>query len=194
MATRIKDLTEDTTPIAGDSAVIDSTADGTRRTLLSSIATLFATLLAGVGLEAAAGLIRAKAELRRETYKYVLETDAGASTAKAKRAFQRIGAAGSITGIFFNASSTHAGNDTNNFQLTIRRQLADGTNELTVCDFVNNVANGGVTALVTKDLTSLGANLTGFVAGDVLTYQITKNGSGQAVNGLSFYVIFEITG
>jgi hypothetical protein len=55
MGTRIKDLTDDTTPVAGDAVPIDSGADGTRKTLLSVLAGLFASLLAGVGLESDGG-------------------------------------------------------------------------------------------------------------------------------------------
>lgn len=153
--------------------------------------------IAGLGLEsdgATPPKLRTKAVIRDTTYKYILEIDGSAASAKPKRAFQRVESAGAIIGIYLNISNTIAGDNTNNFEVFIRRQAADGSGETTVCDFVNNVANGGCVALVTKDLTSLGVNLTGFVAGDVLTIQVIKNGTGQAVNGLSVYVVFEKTG
>lgn len=199
MSTRIKDLTEDTTPAGADSVPIDHATDGVRRTLLSSIAALFATLLGGVGLESDGGSpakLRVKSQLRAlEGCRWQKDTTDGAgTTATVEREFYRnnTGAAITLSAVHLSLNGTLAGNDTNNFTIVIRTRDGAGGGASTVVSFTNNVAGGGITALVTKSLGAL--TTTALPDGHILTTEITKTAAGQVVGVGAVEVLGSIAG
>lgn len=68
----------------------------------------------------------------------------------------------------------------NNAVITVQRRNADGTGAVTVATMTTNVASGNWTAWVSKLLTLTAANVR-LTAGQILTINITKGGTGVVV-------------
>lgn len=104
--------------------------------------------------------------------------DAAASDATAERAFYRARGGETVASVHYTADAAITGTDTNNFAITVGRRTGGGARSAIVT-YTNDVASGGVSAWVPKSL-GTPAN-TALVADDILTVEITKNGTGQIV-------------
>lgn len=159
---RIKDLPAGA-PVADSAFAHDRVQDGARRATAAEIVALVTQVRA--------------IECRWPK----AATDALASDATAEREFYRnnSGVAILLTAILLNIHTTLAGHNTDTFTVIVRQRNGSGGAPATIVSWQNNVANGGLTALVTKDLGTL-ANAS-LPAGAILTVEITKQGTGQAV-------------
>lgn len=104
--------------------------------------------------------------------------DAAAGTATAESTFYRARTAGRVTDVRITADLALAGDNTNNATITIRRRNADGSNAVVVATLTTNVANPLV-AFLAKSFGAL-TNTT-LAAGQLLTFQVTKTGTGAAL-------------
>lgn len=105
--------------------------------------------------------------------------DAAAGTATAETIV--FVATGPITfrNIGFMPSAALTADNTNNATITVRRRAADGTGAATVVAITTNVASGNWTQWVRKSFGALANN--SLTAGQMLTIEITKAGTGVAV-------------
>lgn len=135
----------------------------------------------GIKVTEAAGVfvIEQQPEQLIRLWSYQHVNDTAASTATADRPFGAVptGMAGTMTRITFASRIDQAGNDTNTFTIIVRRWR--GGVAATVVTYQNTVASGGMSDNVPKDLGAL-AN-TDLQADDVLSYEVTKQGTGQGL-------------
>lgn len=97
-----------------------------------------------------------------------------------------------LVSALINVASSHVASDTANFTVTIRKRDAVGGAAVAIATYTSDVASGGVTAFVSKDLGAL-SNPT-LPAGEILTYEITKLGVGATLSGLLISVKFTLPG
>lgn len=111
-----------------------------------------------------------------------LGSDAAAGTASAERLLYRSRGKGTVAAIRLLAEAAVTGHATNNATVTVRRRDADGSNAVTVLAYTTTVANA-LTAWVAKSVTS-GLTNTALTAGQMLTVEITKGGTGVQLPGV----------
>lgn len=109
--------------------------------------------------------------------RYAHAGDALATDTVSERAFYRARGAETLFAIYYIPRAAQAGDDTNNFTITIRKRDGSGGAAVTVVAYTNNVASGGMAAFDPKDLGAL-AN-TAMAADNILTFELTKGGTGQ---------------
>lgn len=110
-----------------------------------------------------------------------LGPDAAAGTATAERVIYCSRGKGTVTAVFVTPDAAAAADVTNNATITVRRRNADGSGAATVVAFTTTTGNGLV-QWVKKSLGTLGN--TALTAGQLLTVQITKAGTGVQLPGL----------
>lgn len=114
--------------------------------------------------------------------------DAAASTATAETPFFAAAAALTIKSIDILPGAALTADATDNATITIRRRNADGTSAASVAALTTNVAGGSWTQWVSK---SMGTISNGTLsAGQILTLQITKAGSGVAIPICAIRVVY----
>lgn len=112
--------------------------------------------------------------------------DAAAGTATAETPFYTALVAQTISAVNVNANAALTADGTNNATVIIRKRDGAGGAAATVATLVTDVAGGSWSAFVNK---SLGAITNGVMAaGSVLTFEITKAGTGVVVPASTFTV------
>lgn len=148
--------------------------------------------VADPGLEFSGGDLKVKSIVRTRQAVWDKVPDAAATTATSERPFfyNDLGATLTLTLAILVVGSTHVGNDTNNFVIVVRKRDAAGA-ATTILTYTNNVASGGVTAWVPKNMGMGAATL---ATGESLTVEITKNGTGATLNGPCVTISFTFPG
>lgn len=134
----------------------------------------------GIGVEIVADKLRVKAEVLTQN-EGVTIVDPAATTATSERPIHinESGVTQTVASADITNATTLAGNNTNNFTMTVRRRNSAGVAAVIVA-YTNDVASGGLTAWILKNLGAL-AN-TAIANGESITVEVTKAGTGQALN------------
>lgn len=112
--------------------------------------------------------------------------DGAAGTATTETAFARIGRSGVIVGAWFVPSAALSGDNTNNATLALASRDGAGGGSVSIASRATTIANGNWTAFVPVSLGTL--SNTSVAAGNVLTFAISKGGSGVVVPSGSLIV------
>lgn len=118
--------------------------------------------------------------------RYAHAGDTSATDTVSERAFYRARGAETLFAIYYIPRAAQTGDNTNNFTITVRKRDGAGGAAVTVVAYTNNVASGGMAAFDPKDLGAL-ANTT-MAADNILTFELTKGGTGQALTAGSLIV------
>lgn len=116
------------------------------------------------------------------TYTVTLDkysADATAATASAERPVFRAADACTVTAAYFLPGGALTADNTDYAVLRIQKRDGVGGSASTVASYTTNVAGGSLTAQVTKSLGTI--TNASVAAGSILTFEITKGGSGVAV-------------
>lgn len=95
-----------------------------------------------------------------------------------------------VLSVGFATGAALTADNTNNAAITVSKYTAAGGSKTTVATETTNVASGNWTAFTVKNLTLTAANVT-VAAGGVLTYEISKGGTGVIVPAGVFVVKYE---
>src|SRR5262245_15966829 len=106
--------------------------------------------------------------------------DAAANTATAETVFFQAEVDLVIEQVEVVPSAALTADNANNAVITVQKRNADGSTNVTVATMTTNVASGNWTAFVAKALTLTASNA-GLSVGQILTFTITKGGTGVAV-------------
>lgn len=125
------------------------------------------------------------ASLRQNQYLKVA-ADGAAGTATTETAFARVSRTGTIVGAWFVPSAALTADNTNNAALALAKRDGIGGGSTSVASLTTTIANGNWTAFVPVSLGTL--SNASVAAGNVLTFAISKNGSGVVVPAGSLIV------
>lgn len=117
--------------------------------------------------------------------------DGAANTATAEKVIYRAHRAETITAILLALDSALTADNTNNATITIRRRSSSGGSAVTVATFTTNVAGGNFVAFAPKSLGAI--SNAALAAGEVLTVEITKGGTGVQIPSGRLFVNGEPT-
>jgi hypothetical protein len=133
------------------------------------------SLIVGAGAKTVAG-----GSLGRQHADFEKEADLAALTATAERPIFRAEEAVTVTGVHYLPGAALTGDDINNATLIVRRRDSAGATPMTVASLTTTAAPDN--SFVAFDAKSLGALTNTAVAADeVLTFEITKAGTGVVV-------------
>jgi hypothetical protein len=121
--------------------------------------------------------------------------DGAASTATAEHSMFRAPGPTTITAVYYVPDAALTANDTNYATLTLQRRNSDGTNPVTVATINTAITvapfSGNWLQWTAVPLTLTQANLS-LTAGQILTVQITKTGTGVVVPAGSLQISFQL--